>query len=371
MNLSLSSRLYLIIAVSVIVISVGYWHSCSLRSKVTEIWKQTLWDDCVNRMREVDVKKMHGFSPVMSSDIKIETESQTLHIKKDSAESLTTQEKDFLADQYYLSLKNPVKIETLDSLFRIKLKENGFAFKTAVSLYDNETGKKVFYGQEDVKVLHDYLKLTYKVDIRDVILLEGYVKDNWLENILWGKVFYILLSIIVFGALVLLVLEKKKLKYLNQSVPENELLGEIPLTLPVEFVRQDLELPTEPVLVEEHIQPELNLQPTAIVIFLDEDKHILVYEDKVISLAQKVFGLFNQLSKGRDYFQSYDYLLQTLWSDDENADKKHLEQLVIRLRKDLKDIPWLSIDAIRGSGYQIKGKNDIRINIEQIEYNDE
>lgn len=178
MNLDLSSRLYLIIAISVIAIGGGYWHSYSLHTKVTEIWKHTLWEDCTNRMREIDVKKKHIFIPTTSSDIKIETEGQTLHLKKDGTESLTTEEKDFLADQYYLSLKNPVKIEKLDSLFRLKLKENSFNFKTAVSLYDNETAKKTFYGQEDVKVLHDYLKLTYKVDIRDVILLEGYVKGG-------------------------------------------------------------------------------------------------------------------------------------------------------------------------------------------------
>ena len=368
MNLSLSSRLYLIIAVSVIVISVGYWYSSSLRSRVTEIWKQTLCDDCVNRMREIEVKKTHGFSPVISSDIKIVTEGQTLHIKKDSAESLTTQEKDFLADQYYLSLKNPVKIEKLDSLFRLKLKENGFNFETAVSLYDNETAKKTFYGQEDVKVLHDYLRLTYKVDIRDVILLEGYVKGGWLENLLWGKGFYILLFLILFGGVVILALEKRRLKYLMQFVPENEQLREIPLTLPIEFV-QDVGVAAE--LVEEHTQPKLNLQPTVLDIFLDEEKHTLVYADEEILLAPKVFDLFYQLAQGKDCFQSYELLYQSLWSDAGSADKKHLEQLVIRLREKLKDIPQLRIETIRGSGYQIKGKNDIKINIEQIDHNNE
>lgn len=95
MNLSLSSRLYLIIAVSVIVISVGYWHSCSLRNKVTEVWKRTLWEDCTNRMSEINVKKKHIFSSTTSSDIKIVTEGQTLHLKKDSTESLTADEGDF------------------------------------------------------------------------------------------------------------------------------------------------------------------------------------------------------------------------------------------------------------------------------------
>lgn len=352
----------------IIAIGGGYWYAYSLRGKVTDIWKRTLWEDCTNRMSESNVKKIQTFSSTISSDIKIEDEGQTLHVKKDSTESLTTDEGDFLADQYYLSQKNPVKIEKLDSLFRIKLKESGCNFKTAVSFYDNETAKKTFYGQEDVKVLHDYLRLTYKVDIRDVILLEGYVKGGWLENLLWGKGYYILLSLIIFGALVLLVLEKRRLKSLMQFVPENQIIRETPLVLPIEAVQRDVELVTDP--VEVHTQPELNFHPTTLVIFLDEKKHTLIYADKEISLARKVFSLFYLLAKGKDYFQSYDFLLQNLWSDEESVDKKHLEQLVIRLRKDLKGIP-LSIYTIRGSGYQIKGKNDIKINIEQIDHNNE
>ena len=360
MNLSLSGRLYFIIVVTIITIGIGYWYSYNLRSKVNETWRQTLWDDCTNRMREINVKKKQIFSSDTSPNIKIETEGQTLHLKKDAGKFLTAKEKDFLADQVYLSLENPVKIEKLDSLFRLKLKENGFTFKTAVSLYNNETEKKIFYGQEDVEVLHDYLKLTYKVDIRDVILLEGYAKGGWLENLFWGSGFYLLLSLILFGSLVLLVMEKRKLKSLNQLLLEKEQFHEIPQTLSYESVPLDIELITDP--VEEHIQSELNMQPKAAVIFLDEEKLTLVYADKKISLAPKVFGLFYQLAQGKDYFQSYNFLLQNLWSDEDNVDKKHLEQIVIRLRKNLKDIP-LSIDSIRGSGYQIKGVNHIKINI--------
>ena len=34
-----------ILVVLLIFISGGYWYSCSLRTQVTEIWKQTLWED--------------------------------------------------------------------------------------------------------------------------------------------------------------------------------------------------------------------------------------------------------------------------------------------------------------------------------------
>lgn len=201
-----------ILVVLLIFISGGCWYSCSSRTQVTEIWKQTLWEDRTNRMSEAKVKKKHTFVPTASPDIKIITEGQTLHLKRDSIEPYTADEGDFLADQQYLSFKNPVKLEKLDSLFRLKLKENGLDYKTAVSLYNNGTDKKTFYGQEDVKVLHDYLKLTYKVDIQDIILLEGYVKGGWIESIVWGTSYYVVLSIVLMILGILIVKRKQNNK---------------------------------------------------------------------------------------------------------------------------------------------------------------
>ncbi|MCS2891207.1 helix-turn-helix domain-containing protein [Parabacteroides faecis] len=322
-------------------------------------------------MREINTKKIHVFSPATSSNIEVVTEGQTFQLKKDSTKSLTVDEGDFLADQCYLSFKNPVKIEKLDSLFRIKLKENGYEFKTAVSLYNNDSDKKTFYGINDVSLLPNYLKLTYKVDIQNVIVLEGYVRGGWLENLLWGKSYYVILSIIACLASIILVMKKRNSKRSNSLIQpvlqdtRNERYLDITQVLPDESVWQEVELVTEPVRERE----ESLSKPAANVIYLDEEKHVLIYSEMAIFLAPKVFGLFNQLSKGRDYFQSYEYLYQTLWTEKNNVDKKHLEQLVIRLRKDLKDIPDLSIDAIRGSGYQLKWKNDTKLTIEQIEYN--
>lgn len=353
----------------VIMLSLGYMYSCNLHNEVTEIWKQALWEDCINRMSEINAKKIHVFSSIAPQSVEIEDENQILHLEKDSTKFLTTDEGNFLADQFYLSAKNPIKLEKLDSLFRIKLKENGFEFKIAVSLYNTDTDKKTFFGQEDVKLLHDYLKLKYKVDIRDSVLLEGYVKGCWLENLLYGKGYYISLSIILFFTLTLLLIKKKKIKYLKHDVLVNDLPESKLLTLSVESVLQQQEIIAAH--KEECLSPEFNLHPTIGTILLDKKRHSLVYADKEISLAPKVFALFYQLAQEKDYFQSYDFLLQSLWSDAENADKKHLEQLVIRLRKDLKVFPWLSIDAIRGSGYQIKGKNDVKIIIEQFECNSE
>lgn len=349
MKIDLSGWLILIIVASVLAIGGGYCYSYSSRAEMAAIWKQTLMQDCTNRMRDIDAKKKHVFLPTTSPDIQIETANQTLHIKKDSTHPLTPDEGSFLADQYYLSLKNPVKLNRLDYLFQLKLAEHGYVYKTAVSLYKINSEKKVFYGVNNVNLLPNYLKLIYKVDLQDIIVLHGYVQGGWLERLCWGKNYYILLSMLVVLALLLLVVKRiKKRQYpkypkvLKQLGPGNE-----------QFWQPRLEL-----------QPVLCLQLATNVYYLDVRRHLLVYADKTISLAPKVFDLFYQLSQGQDYFQSYDFLLQTLWIDKAGADKKHLEQLVIRLRKALKCFPDLTIETIRGNGYQIKGKNDEDVIIE-------
>lgn len=372
-----------ILVVLLIFISGGYWYSCSSRTQVTEIWKQTLWEDRTNRMSEAKVKKKHTFVPTASPDIKIITEGQTLHLKRDSIEPYTADEGDFLADQQYLSFKNPVKLEKLDSLFRLKLKENGLDYKTVVSLYNNGTDKKTFYGQEDVKVLHDYLKLTYKVDIQDIILLEGYVKGGWIESIVWGTSYYVVLSIVLVILGILIVKRKqnnKSSKSPDQFVSENEQPQETEQALPDELVEQKVEQLTEPEIepetelvaepVAESLEEslELPLQPTDNVVRYDERLCSLFYSDQTIQLTPKVFELFYFLSQGKDYFQSYEFLYKALGDKNVEVDKKTMEQLVLRLRKDLNlTIPVLSIETIRAKGYQIKGKDEMEICIERIE----
>lgn len=356
-----------ILLVWLIFISGGYWYSCSLRTQVTEIWKQTLWEDRTNRMREANVKTKYIFVPTVSPNIEIVTESQTLHFKKDSIKPYTPDERDFLADQQYLSLKNPVKLEKLDSLFLLKLRENGLKYKTVVSLYNNDTGKKTFYGREDVEVLHDYLKLSYKVDIQNIILLEGYVKGGWIESIVWGAFYYIVLSI-AFVSLVILIVKRernnKSSKSPDQFVSGNEQPQETEQALPDGPIEQKVEQLTKP----EAESLELPLLPTDNVVRYDERVCSLFYIDQTIQLTPKVFELFYSLLQGKDYFQSYESLYKDLGDKNVEVDKKTVEQLVFRLRKDLNlTIPVLSIETIRAKGYQIKGKDEMEIRIERVE----
>lgn len=401
----------------VIAMGSGFWYSCRLDSKVTEAWKQTLWEDYAFRMREINVKKKQGVFSEASSDIIIETEDQTLCLKKDSIASFTVEEGDFLADQFYLSLKNPIKIKRLDSLFQLKLKEKGLDYQTAVSLCNKDTKEKSIYGQEDIQTLYDYLKLTYKVDIKDVILVEGYVKGGWLTNLVWSNTYYIILSLLIIVLGGKLVMIKRKLRKsstlqdeLNHSTTETDQSVEAfeplpseslppeptpaeslpseslsPESTPAESLPSESlspeptpaeplpseSLPSEPTppvsvpqIDEEVKDPVESIEENADTIYLDVEKHTVTYAEKTILLAPKLFSLFYYLSQGKDHFQSYEFLFNTLGQPDRNADKKQVEQIKIRLQNLLENISDWEIITVRGSGYQLNLKKDLTVKME-------
>lgn len=391
--------LFIIIVVSIIAIFVGNNYASNLQTQMTEIWKQAIMDDCANRMKEISVKKKHKLAPAPLSNVKVETEDLTVYLEKDSTDILSDDEGSFLCDQFYLSINNPVKLEKLNELFQFKLKQNGYDFKTMVSQYVKEGDKTEFSNFDDVKFLDDYLKLTYAADIEGVICLEGYVRAGWLESLLWGKTYYISLSIIAFVAfiaLVILVIKNKLLKFRklsaqsNQSDAKNEESPDKTTNLSGDFVQQEeievikpeetkveetkpanteleetkleeTELSTIPATESAEDKTDSSLPPTEIVIYMDIRKQILFYSDKSILLSPKLFALFYQLSQGEDYFQPYDYLYEKLV-----CEKKHLEQWVSKLREKLVETPYLLISTVRASGYQLEGKDNIKIRIERI-----
>ena len=311
-------------------------------------------------MKDTNVKKMPEHIPFVFTEVEFITDNQSIQIKKKNSKILEINKKSFQAEQNYLSRVRPVKLEKLDSLFQLRLKEKGFNCKTAVSLYD-EKERSTIYDIQDATLLHNYMELTDNIMDKKMVNLKGYAKTGLLDYIIWGKNYYIMCLLISGVGLSILVMKKRAVKSI--------------IPLEQKFLPTEQNLQTEPIsqLKDQNQQDEMHQQKenqlevsllSSRIICLDTRKHTLTYANKTKSLPLKIFGLMYQLSQGKDYFQSYEYLSHTLWTEKENADKKNLEQLVIRLRKELTDIPDITINTIRGSGYQIHSKNNLKIKIE-------
>lgn len=360
-----------IMVMLLILISGGYAYSYHLQRQIVHIWKQTLWEDRTNRMHQVDARKIYTSAPNISSDIIVESEGQTLHVKKDSIASYTEDEKEFLADQLYLLRKNPVDLENSEKTFQQMLKKQGLTYQTAVSFYNKQTEKIALYGVENVQALQDYTSFTYPIDIQGIFLLEGYVKGNWIETLVWGTGYYVVLFI---GVLLVgfFAIRRRFLPASDASVPDHESSSIRQDFTSVEQAKPEalsIATPTTvPVTTVEEKVPEQTALPIDPTIWYDSLRYTLFYGDQAIQLPPKVFDLFYVLSQGEAYFQTYNYLFEHLRQGEEDIDKKTIEQLVFRLRKKLEvAIPIVSVEVIRARGCQLKGKEGIKLHIDRIE----
>lgn len=340
-----------ILAVLIFLIYEGYSYSCSSRSKVNEIWKQTVREDCAFRLHEIGTVIRYALTATPSSDIVVVTENDTAHIKKDGTKFCTAAEKELWTDQYYLALRNPIKLENLENLFRQKLQENGLAYQTAVLRCDEKTKESTLYGVKDGKALNDYIS-TEKVDYSDLFSLEGYVKGNWIEACVWGTGYYVVLFI---GVLVVLLFIIKRCFFLFSASSG----------------LADTKLPDAEGLVA--VKPEkaetqvVASEKMDFTIVCDPKRHLLFYAGRAIYLPPKLFALFYALSQGEGYFQSYSYLFEVLKQGNEEIDKGIIDQLIFRLRKELeKNIPIVNLEVVRAKGCRLKARTGMELRIDAL-----
>lgn len=322
----------------------------NLKLHLNDIWRQTVKADCAERMREIGTFKINMYSPIQSSTVKITTKDQTITIiKKDTSQHLAPDAADYQADQIFLSKKKPIQVQKLDSLFQARLKEAGYSFETSVSYYNDlitlqSTFDTNFYIQ------------TYLVEwmnkIADgFIVINGYVKlrpSDYIQQyrrtcLFWGISIIFLIFILFYWLKGNPVVEKTKSK--NEIETDNE-------------TEVDPKIENE----QEGIQQN-DLENKPILVYLDCARDTLTCGESSIMLTTLIFKLFLFLSEGKDYFQTYDNIYNELWEKD-GGDKKRLEQIVIRLRNELKVIPEIKIVAIRGCGLQLKTDGERGIMIE-------
>ena len=314
---------------AVIVISlcavIGYFSYTDLHTTLNNIWEDVLCEDYTNRMNETGVKRIYTYTSSSLPTINITDMQHTKDMHKHKiSKAQIKHERSNVANQLYLRDNNPIKITVLDSLFKLRLKENNLDFETAASYY-NHNEKITLYSTSDTSFTQTYTKLKKDAISERMIILQSYVKLSMTDYLLHAKIYYLLL---ITSTISIWLYRRTKYQKSKQ-----------------------LDMPLS----------------NSITICLDCRKHTLTAGDKTILLAPKIFGLFYLLSQSDDYFQPYDTLIEKLWTEKENPDKKHLEQLALRLRKNLADITALRIEAVRGSGYRIKATTGVEVTIEQIE----
>jgi len=288
--------------------------------------------DLNRRYKETEAPYYFGKHTTSPSDqVKIIHEDTTAYIskKKEHSESAILN-KHVNVIQTFLQLENPIKVSILDSLLFHELLKEGISIPVAVRYTDN-TAKKIYNSKSDTTFYAQANSMEEIVlGVRNEITLQAFVKFPIFAIIKHAKVQYLLLSSIWFliiGILFFLVFRKRSARqtiYYKHSKSEQQLV---------------------------------TLTKVSDSLFWDTEKRTLIYYENALQIPELSAKLFECFLNSPDHYLSNETMEKTLRGKVLNA-KSWRAQSIKRLRENLSSIPELSVEVIRGKGYQLIIKNE-------------
>ena len=303
--------------------------------KINALFDLSIREDKALRMASLDSPIYHGYSNRIKEPFILayaRTNIDTLSVKKvDEIQNRSLNDKIYKVEHNYLQYKNPIKVHTLDSLFKTKLQENNIFIQTEIQYIANNdtacsTQKQDFYASA-----FPLEKIT--TGMNNQIKLQAFVKTPFYyrnSNLIATILFFIFF--ISSAGLVLLFVRKK-----GKTVIVHE-TDTLPLSLELSrFVKQ-----------------------ITSTIFFDEEKHAIIYNGEHFYIGIPRVLILILMMKDDNYFVYTDTIKSNLWPKYENATNimnKNME----RLRKDLMPIPELKIchDSKRKGYYLEVAKEEI------------
>lgn len=285
-----------------------------LQKQIDEIWIQTVHLD--RRCRLIKVGENHrsslGSSPFTPPVITLDINHQKLQLDSSFHKHHTDDiDRENRTIQSVLSIVNPVNSYRLDSIFQSFLRKDHIDIQTAVKYYNAADSALAVYSSKDSNFYASAIPTaTIKTGLDNKLEMTGYFKISPWENIVYGRVLYIVWLTIVgccIGLFIGLVyyVRKKQCECTNYQIC---------------FYLHKRELATP---------------------------------DKTIRLTPFQCQLFDFLYKGVNHFRDYRSMLSHMWSE-HDEDKKKLEQQRRLLQEKLKEISEIEITTIPRSGYQMR-----------------
>jgi hypothetical protein len=314
----LNTKLQLLCIISLTCYVVNAFFTDKQQNTLTEInscFDLSIREDKSSRMNNI-VSSVHQGSNIIKKTFPIIIKNDKIehHSKIDNFQKLPQREKDYRVDHTFLQHKNPIKIHTLDSLFKTKLQESNIPLQTEI-LYiaNNDTA----HSTKNDAIYTSYSPLEkITTGLNDQIILQAFVKTPFLYRI--SK------SISIATFLIFC-------------------LSTIGLVMPlIRKKDQALEAYTEPAHVTLALAPPKSLIQIAPTIFFDKEKSILIHNETLIQLTHSRLHIFTLIINGTDYFVATKTIKADLWSKAEDS-KDAFNKTMERLRTDLKPISQLNI----------------------------
>lgn len=302
---------------------------------IEKIFQEALALDMNNRVKETKAPFFFGPSEINPSEnYEITVEDSVVAINKgEENKSLLIDEKIFFAMQTILHMENPIKVEELDSLFRLSLYNNGLRSQTAIKLTDNQK-KQVQQSAEKLVGQYTFSTKERNLGIHDEITIQGFVRMSAFDIFLKAK-----LSLLVWGVVCLVVIMfvlffiKNRRKKVSKATEY----------MPIDTVKPDKMDEIQPIKKSHLIRISEN------ILFDSERGRISYHDSQVLELTEQPTLLFIAFLEAPDNFLSHEKVEKLIGG----GGKDRRAQSIKRLRETLKPIPELSIENLWGAGYHL------------------
>jgi|GEM_PF-1595879 len=308
------------------------------KEKIVEAFNEAIEIDKNSRFKQLNVPFLIGSSPQEASEYSTikEDGKPTIKIKKTQRmKQLSSSEKINNGFQSYLHSNNPIKAETLDSIFQNELIKEIPDAQTYVCYTDN-LNKRIFYSRKDTFNLDSGIstaKLNYGV--RNEITLQGFAILPLSYIIYQGSDYFLTIILSWLTLILLLISAIKFLTKKKESTSESKI-----------FISKNNE---EPVF---HIQITNS-------IFFDTSQYQLIQKNNFTPLTKQSGQILELLLKSPDKYLPYGVIINQLWGPIGDNGQERLMQAIKRLRENLEEFPSISIENIRGAGYRLYIKSAV------------
>lgn len=296
--------------------------------KIEDIFVSTIHEDKDRRQNEQALSYHRFNDPEQNSDsILIESEEGQIKMEQGEEFSQTPEsEKMYIIFQMYLSLRNPIRATTLDSLFNRNLQDEHIPALTAVTYTID--GKTEYSDADSSFYTPDHALEEVVIGVNREIVLQAYAKIPIYYLIKQSLPLYTTIILVWIGIVALFVWWTCFKKTKNLTI------------VPIPEVTQ--------ILMK--ITNDLSF---------DEEHGILIYKDTTVVLKNKGLSVFSLLLKNKGYYIASEEILQTCWPEG-SVTKDALTTTIKRLKQDIEPIPELTIESARSKGYKLIMRIDIK-----------
>lgn len=310
-----------------------------VQKEVIGVFYRSLSLDMNKRLEEANVFYSFTIDPAVSKDSVVVNKERGLVNQKSTnvIQNLSVENRQEMAVQSLLFIKNPMKVNSLDSLFQDELKKDDILAKTGVLYVDKVRNIEHVSSNFASVSVHAYSTGKIELGVQKEILVQAFIEIYPYCILMKHKgPFFILLCVWVAVMLALfgtMYYNKNRIFNLETNSHEDK------VSESADNPKDVSELPASMIRITQDV-------------ILDTDHCAISFAGMRYDMTDQSVLLLKLLFYSPDYYKSYEDIVEALWGKLADPTNR-LTQSVKRLRESIAKIPVLKVENVRGKGYRL------------------